>query len=82
MLTQTLRGMERDRLVQRKIYGVVPPRVEYELTEMGRTLLKPWQELCHWAKAHVEERDAARRLYDAAAPGTLPRPRSNGGARR
>jgi DNA-binding HxlR family transcriptional regulator len=66
MLTQTLRGMERDGLIHRKVYSVMPPRVEYELTEMGHSVLTPLQELCHWAKAHVAERDAARKQYDRA----------------
>jgi DNA-binding HxlR family transcriptional regulator len=67
VLTQTLRGMERDGLIDRTIYRVVPPKVEYAVTAMGRSVIKPLQELCHWAKAHVAERDAARRRYDQAA---------------
>jgi DNA-binding HxlR family transcriptional regulator len=75
VLTQTLRGMERDGLIKRHIFNVVPPRVEYELTPMGRSLIKPLQDLCHWAKAHVAERDAARKKFDGgtvekAAPRT------------
>ena len=68
VLTQTLRGMERDGLVNRQIYTVVPPRVEYGLTPMGRSLIKPLEDLCHWAKAHIEERDAARSRFDGALP--------------
>jgi DNA-binding HxlR family transcriptional regulator len=67
VLTQTLRGMERDGLIKRHVYPVVPPKVEYELTDMGRTVLKPLRELCLWAKAHVSERDSSRRRFDAAA---------------
>jgi len=67
MLTQTLRGMERDGLIHRTVYSVVPPRVEYQLTDMGCSVLKPLQELCHWAKAHIAERDTARKRYDLAA---------------
>jgi len=67
VLTQTLRGMERDGLIDRQIFSVVPPRVEYALTNMGRSLIKPLQELCHWAKAHVTERDQARSRFDLAA---------------
>jgi DNA-binding HxlR family transcriptional regulator len=66
VLTQTLRGMERDGMINRAVHTVVPPRVEYELTDMGRSVLKPLQDLCHWAKAHVEERDAARPRFDAS----------------
>ena len=64
VLTQTLRGMERDGLISRKVHTVVPPRVEYSLTAMGASLLKPLQDLCHWAKAHVQERDEARARFD------------------
>jgi DNA-binding HxlR family transcriptional regulator len=65
VLTQTLRSMERDGLVERRVYPVVPPRVEYALTTMGRSLIEPLRDLCHWAKAHVAERDRARREYDS-----------------
>jgi DNA-binding HxlR family transcriptional regulator len=67
VLTQTLRGMERDGLIDRHIHSVVPPRVEYALTDMGYSLIKPLQDLCHWAQAHVDERSAARRRFDLAA---------------
>jgi DNA-binding HxlR family transcriptional regulator len=65
VLTQTLRRMERDGLISRKIYPVVPPRVEYQLTEMGASLISPLRGLCHWAEAHVKERDQARQEFDA-----------------
>ena len=68
VLTQTLRGMERDGLLHREIYNVVPPRVEYRLTPMGKSLIKPLEDLCHWAKAHIQERDAARSRFDVALP--------------
>ena len=68
VLTQTLRGLERDGLVHRDIHNVVPPRVEYGLTPMGRSLIKPLEDLCHWAKAHIGERDAARNKFDTASP--------------
>ena len=70
VLTQTLRGMERDGLVHREIHNVVPPRVEYWLTPMGKSLIKPLEDLCHWAKEHIEERDAARSKFDGDAPKT------------
>ena len=68
VLTQTLRGMERDGLLHREIYNVVPPRVEYRLTPMGKSLIRPLEDLCHWAKAHIQERDAARSRFDVALP--------------
>ncbi|MDF2041460.1 MULTISPECIES: helix-turn-helix domain-containing protein [unclassified Pantoea] len=49
MLTLTLRGMERDGNVTRTVYPTIPPRVEYELTELGRTLLVPVMALVNWA---------------------------------
>jgi len=67
MLTQTLRGMERDGLVQRTIHPVAPPHVEYKLTKMGKSVIKPLRTVCHWAEAHVAERDAARARFDLAA---------------
>ena len=64
VLTQTLRGMERDGLISRKLYASVPPRVEYQLTDMGASVIEPLRTLCHWAQAHVDERDRARREFD------------------
>jgi len=65
MLTVTLRGLERDGIVTRKVYAVVPPRVEYTLTAMGRTLLETIVELMRWADDHATDIDAARIAYDA-----------------
>ena len=65
MLTVTLRGMERDGLVTRKVYPEVPPRVEYALTRLGRTLRQLVRGLVEWSGAHLEEVDAARAAYDA-----------------
>jgi DNA-binding HxlR family transcriptional regulator len=64
VLTETLRGMERDGLIERRVLSAVPARVEYGLTPMGFSLIEPLRDLCHWAKAHVAERDAARRRFD------------------
>jgi DNA-binding HxlR family transcriptional regulator len=64
VLTQTLRGMERDGLISRTVYPVVPPKVEYRITSMGRSLLSPLRQLCLWAKAHGKERDQARAEFD------------------
>lgn len=66
MLTQTLRGMERDGLLTRTVHPVTPPRVEYRLTKMGLSIIPPIRELCHWARAHAAERDAARTRFDLA----------------
>lgn len=60
MLTQTLRSLERDGLVARKVYPVVPPRVEYSLTPLGRTLIEPLRAVCRWAERHLKELQAAR----------------------
>jgi DNA-binding HxlR family transcriptional regulator len=66
MLTLTLRGLERDGLVTRTIFPTIPPRVDYELTPMGRTLLDPILALASWAESHRFEIQAAREHYDAA----------------
>jgi DNA-binding HxlR family transcriptional regulator len=68
MLTVTLRGLERDGIVTRTIHPVIPPRVEYALTAMGRTLLDTIGELVTWADSHLPEIDAARAAYDARHP--------------
>jgi DNA-binding HxlR family transcriptional regulator len=67
MLTQTLRGLERDGLVTRTVHAEVPPRVEYELTSTGRTLIAPLAALDAWARAHMPAIEDARRRYDDAA---------------
>ena len=65
MLTVTLRGLERDGIVTRTIHPVIPPRVEYALTPMGRTLLDTIGQLVTWADGHLPEIEAARVAYDA-----------------
>jgi DNA-binding HxlR family transcriptional regulator len=52
MLTQTLRGLEEDGIVVRKVYPVIPPMVEYSLSPLGRTLVKPVLAICEWAERH------------------------------
>lgn len=63
MLTQTLRGLERDGLVRRTVYPEVPVRVEYALTDAGRTLLDPLQALQDWAINHLDDVFASRETY-------------------
>ena len=64
MLTQTLRAMERNGLVLRVIYPVVPPVVEYSLTPLGQTLIEPMKVLRLWAYGHLQEVAQARTIYD------------------
>jgi DNA-binding HxlR family transcriptional regulator len=68
MLTVTLRGLERDGIVTRTIHPVIPPRVEYDLTPMGRTLLDAIGQLVTWADSHLPEISAAQAAYDAKRP--------------
>src|SRR5213592_1335255 len=69
MLTQTLRSLERDGLVQRKVHPVVPPKVEYSLTKLGRTLIEPLHALCRWSEKHLHElRSKRARSKAVAAP--------------
>jgi DNA-binding HxlR family transcriptional regulator len=60
VLTQTLRDLEHDGVVQRTVYPVVPPKVEYRLTDLGATLIDPLTAICRWAEAHLPEVEAAR----------------------
>jgi len=71
MLTLTLRGLERDGLVTRTVYPTIPPRVEYELTRLGRTLRVPVIALAEWARKNLPTMAEARRNYDA---GTTAKP--------
>ncbi len=66
MLAQTLRGLERDGLVKRTVRPVVPPHVEYELTDLGRTLSAPIAALERWAVEHMAQVQQAQQQYDAA----------------
>ncbi len=66
MLTQTLRAMERDGLVARKVYAEVPPKVEYTLTELGRSLTTPIQAIRVWAEQNMGQLFATRERYDRA----------------
>jgi DNA-binding HxlR family transcriptional regulator len=67
MLTLTLRGLERDGLITRTVFPTVPPRVDYELTPLGRTLIEPVHTLAKWANEHREPIQQARARFDAQA---------------
>jgi DNA-binding HxlR family transcriptional regulator len=67
MLTLTLRGLERDGIVKRTIFPTIPPRVEYELTELGRSLRCAVVPLGTWAQQHVGDIHRARETFDQAA---------------
>jgi DNA-binding HxlR family transcriptional regulator len=67
MLTLTLRNLERDGLVNRTVTPTIPPRVDYELTELGRSLLEPVNALSAWALDHVEASHGAQARFDAEA---------------
>ena len=65
MLTLSLRNLERDGLVSRHVTPSIPPRVDYELTELGVSLREPVQRLGAWAMAHIDCIRAAQQRYDA-----------------
>jgi DNA-binding HxlR family transcriptional regulator len=65
MLTVTLRGLERDGILTRTVHAAVPPRVDYELTPLGETLLDMIGQLVAWADAHLPDIAAAQADYDA-----------------
>lgn len=67
MLTQTLRGLERDGLVLRTVYPEVPPRVEYSITPLGQTLVGLLAELRRWSETHIEAVVQAQQAYDQQA---------------
>ena len=64
MLTRTLRDLERNGLVARKVYPVVPPMVEYSLTPLGQTLSQVMESLCAWATSNFQDVEVARSQYD------------------
>jgi DNA-binding HxlR family transcriptional regulator len=74
MLTLTLRNLERDGLVTREVFPEIPPRVEYTLTDLGRTLTEPLDALWNWAAKHQYDVKAARESYDTGHPAAAPRP--------
>ena len=65
MLTLTLRGLERDGMVLRTAYPTIPPKVEYELTTLGRSLIVPLMAVLEWGESHSDEIEVARQAFDA-----------------
>jgi DNA-binding HxlR family transcriptional regulator len=70
MLTKTLRQLERDGLVSRYVHPVIPPRVDYRLTPLGRSLLDKICGIWDWVEAHMAEMEVARRQFDCGGPKT------------
>lgn len=68
VLAETLRRLERDGIVTRRAYDEMPPRVEYELTDLGRTLAGPLDALRLWAERNIEQVLVAREAYDRRTP--------------
>ena len=64
MLTKQLRELEESGLVSRTVFPVVPPRVDYALSDLGRSLTKPVLALGQWALTHIDDIDAARKKFD------------------
>jgi len=75
MLTTTLRGLERDGFVTRTVFPTIPPRVDYELTELGHELLVPVTALGEWARKNTARVNEARMKFDAACPERVTRQR-------
>jgi DNA-binding HxlR family transcriptional regulator len=67
MLTVTLRGLERDGLVLRQMYPVIPPRVEYSLTPLGQSLMSIVESLVAWSASHISDVEQARHRYDTTS---------------
>jgi DNA-binding HxlR family transcriptional regulator len=72
VLTETLRAMERDGMITRTVYAQIPPRVEYELTPLGASLLKPMAACCEWTEAHLPALLDARDAYHDREPAPPP----------
>ncbi|WP_326653992.1 MULTISPECIES: helix-turn-helix domain-containing protein [unclassified Streptomyces] len=66
VLTQRVRQLERDGMIVRTYHAEIPPRVEYEISDLGRTLVPVFDTLVGWSEAHLPQVAAARRAYDAA----------------
>jgi DNA-binding HxlR family transcriptional regulator len=67
MLTLTVRGLERDGFLTRTVYPTIPPRVDYELTPLGHSLVVPIQQLGSWARQNIDVIEEARRRFDQAS---------------
>jgi DNA-binding HxlR family transcriptional regulator len=80
MLTTTLRGLERDGFVKRTVYPTVPPRVDYELTQLGRDLLTPVKTMAEWALKNAERVEGAQARFDGAGADTTAPARVRSGA--
>jgi DNA-binding HxlR family transcriptional regulator len=80
MLTLTLRNLERAGLVERTVYPVVPPKTEYALTRLGRSVIAPLRNLCLWAERHSEQIRAHQLRYarSAGRAGGSERPAEDG----
>lgn len=73
MLAHTLRSLERDSLVDRRVEPTTPPKVHYRLTELGKSLTEPIAALRDWAERHMARIDAAGQAWDAVRQGSEPR---------
>jgi DNA-binding HxlR family transcriptional regulator len=80
-LTQTLRKLERNGLIDRHVVASSPVSVQYSLSALGRSLLKPFRALYRWTIEHLAEVEAARARYDSPTTEGVPRPRDLDGAR-
>ena len=67
VLTNILRGLERDGIVTRRVYASVPPKVEYSLTKLGRSMCGLVEGICSWAETNIEEIQSARKVYGRAS---------------
>jgi DNA-binding PadR family transcriptional regulator len=72
MLTATVRNLERDGMLTRHVYAEVPPRVEYELTALGKELMDPVRKLVYWLQSHWPVIQRARDQFDARARRVAP----------
>ena len=70
MLTQTLRNLERDGLIEREVFAEVPVRVQYSLTKIGRSLIPVLKPLIQWSEAHLIEIEKAQQEFDEAQKDT------------